>query len=197
MESHPYSSTDVRWCQEEVPNSPLTTAQFYGKVALGDKVATNKRGYTPWEIMMVSEWVAKTFPDALWQTNVRLGSLTPRDNMGRFSKEELRLLGVWRRRVDAVIFLPDRLVLVEAVLRAQPGKISTLLLYEALVPQTPELEPYRALPVQKVLLYIVEDPTLNIVARQNDILPIQFVPSFFDEWFDKLRGREKRPSRSL
>lgn len=159
-------------------------------------MAKSKRGYTQWEIMMIGEWVAQTFPDAEWQTNVRLGSLIPRNKQGRFTVEELRLLGVWRRRVDAIVYLPDRLLLVEAVLRSQPGKISTLNLYEMLVPQTPELRPYRDLPVQKVLLYCIEDPVLNILAQKDDILPIQFVPSFFDEWFEKLARRKRRAPRS-
>jgi len=159
-------------------------------------MAKSKRGYTAWEIMMIGEWVAQTFPDVEWQTNVRLGSLIPRNKSGRFTKEELRLLGVWRRRVDAVVYLPDRLLLVEAVLQSHPGKLSMLKLYEKLVPQTPELRPYRDLPVQKVLLYCIEDPVLNILAKEEDILPIQFVPSFFDQWFDKLRHRDKRAPRS-
>ena len=159
-------------------------------------MAPQKRGYTQWETMMIGEWVAQTFPDVEWQTNVRLGSLTPRNEQGRYTVEELRLLGVWRRRVDAMVFLPDRLLLVEAVLRSQPGKVSTLNLYEMLVPQTPELRPYRHLPVQKVLLYCIEDPVLNILAKKENILPIQFVPSFFDEWFEKLARRKTRAPRS-
>ena len=159
-------------------------------------MAPPKQKRTPWEIMMIGEWVATTFPDVAWQTNVRLGSHTPRNARGQFTVEELRLLGVWRRRVDAIVYLPDRLLLVEAVLRSHPGKISTLNLYEMLVPQTPELTQYKHLPIQKTLLYVIEDPVLNILAKKDDILPIQFVPSFFDEWFDKLRGRDKRAPRS-
>jgi len=159
-------------------------------------MAKSKRGYTAWEIMMIGEWVAQTFPDVEWQTNMRLGSLTPRNKDGRFTVDELRLLGVWRRRVDAVVYLPDRLLLVEAVLQSHPGKLSMLKLYEKLVPQTPELRPYRELPVQKVLLYVIEDPVLNILAKEEGILTIQFVPSFFDEWFDKLARRKTRAPRS-
>lgn len=154
------------------------------------------RSYNPWETRMIGEWVAQSFPDAEWSTNVRLGTLTPRDYHGRFTQEELRLLGVWRRRVDAVVILPDRLLLVEAVLRSQPGKLSTLQLYERLVPQTPELAAYSHLRVQLVLLYVIEDPCLTLLAQEQGILPIQFVPSFFDEWFAKLARREQQPSRS-
>lgn len=159
-------------------------------------MAEKKRGYTPWEIMMIGEWVALTFPDVEWATNVRLGPIQPRNSGGRYTQEEMGMLGVWRRRVDAIVYLPDRLLLIEAVLRSDPGKLSILQLYEMLVPQTPELAPYRHLPVEKVFLYVIEDPTLNILARRQGILPIQFVPSFFDEWFEKLARRKKRTPRS-
>ena len=155
-----------------------------------------KRGYTPWEIMMITEWVAASFGDVRWATNVRLGPLQPRNSQGQYTKDELRLLGVWRRRIDALVFLPDRLLMVEAVLRSNPGKLSVLALYERLLPQTPELREWWAFPVQKVLLYVIEDPVVNILAEERNILPIQFVPSFFDEWFNKLRAREQRASQS-
>jgi len=145
-----------------------------------------------WELEMVGEWVSQTFPDARYSTNVRVGRRQPRLPDGTYDREEAKMLGLWRRRIDALVFLPDRLLLVEAILRADPGKVTILKLYQRLVPQTPELAEYHHLPIQKVLLYAIEDPTLNVIAREEGILPIRFVPSFFEEWFDNLRGRDKR-----
>ncbi len=156
-----------------------------------------RRPYTPWEIMMISEWVAKTFPDVKYQTNVRLGVIQPRLPSGTYSADEAKALGLWRRRIDALVYLPDRLLLIEAVLRADPGKISILKLYERLVPLTPELAEYRALPIQKILLYAIEDPALNVLAKEEGILPIQYVPTFFEQWFNKLRQRDKRTPQTL
>jgi len=156
----------------------------------------SERPYHAWETMMIGEWVAQTFPTARWVTNVRLGTLQPRNDHGQFSQGELELLGVWRRRVDAIVYLPDRLLLVEAVLRSHPGKLSVLKLYEALARQTPELADFQALPIQLVLLYCVEDPVLNELARQQGILCVQYVPTFFDAWFATLRRREQQASRS-
>jgi hypothetical protein len=149
-----------------------------------------------WELEMIGEWVSRTFPDARWQTNVRLGKIQPRNSDGRFTADEVKMLGLWRRRIDAIVFLDDRLLLVEAIMRAQPGKIAVLKLYEKLVPQTPELAEYHHLPVQKILLYAIEDPVLNVVAREEGILPIRFVPSFFDEWLRTRLPRHQRASLS-
>lgn len=141
---------------------------------------------------MVGEWVSRTFPHSHWQTQVRLGRIQPRNPDGKFTSEEKRMLGLWRRRIDCIVYLPDRLLLVEAVLGAKPGKISVLKLYGKLVPQTPELAEYHHLPVQLVFLYAIEDPVLNVVAREEGILPIRFVPSFFDEWLETLAPRHRR-----
>lgn len=145
---------------------------------------------------MVGEWVSKTFPHARYQTQVRLGRIQPRNAGGQFTAEEKRMLGLWRRRIDCIVFLPDRLLLVEAVLRAQPGKITVLKLYERLVKQTPELSEFYHLPVQKILLYAIEDPVLLGIARDEGILPIRFVPRWYDEWLETLRPRERRASLS-
>lgn len=145
---------------------------------------------------MVGEWVSQTFPHARYQTQVRLGRIQPRNSDGKFSPGEKRMLGLWRRRIDCVVFLQDRLLLVEAILRAQPGKITVLKLYEKLVSQTPELSEFHHLPIQKVLLYAIEDPVLLDLAREEGILPIRFVPRWYDEWLATLRPRERRASLS-
>lgn len=150
------------------------------------------RKWTPWEQRFVGEWVSSTFPDAEYRTNVRVGRVQPRAPDGTYSAEELTLLGVWRRFVDAIVILPDRLLLVEAGMREDPGKLSQLKLYERLLPQTPELQEYLHLPVQKILLYCIQDTAVDSLAMEENITPILFVPSFFDEWFSKLRPRDKR-----
>lgn len=151
-----------------------------------------RKTWTPWEQRMVGEWVGATFGDVKYQTNVRLGRLQPRSDDGTFTYDEKVMLGVWRRFVDALVWLPDRLLLVEAGMREDPGKLSQLELYETLLPQTEELRDSLELPVQKVLLYCIEDPAVNALARQKHILPIRFVPSFYDEWLRTLPARMRR-----
>lgn len=141
---------------------------------------------------MVSEWVTKTFPHSRFQTQVRLGKIQPRLPNGTYTPDEAKMLGLWRRRIDCLVFLEDRVLLVEAVLRALPGKLMVLKLYEKLVRQTPELAEYRHLPVQKVLLYAIEDPVLLNIAKEEHILAIRYVPKWFDEYLDALKPREKR-----
>jgi hypothetical protein len=151
-----------------------------------------RRKWTPWEAQMVGEWVSSSFGDVRYQTNVRLGRIQARADDGTFSADEKTMLGVWRRFVDALVWLPDRLLLVEAGLRADPGKLAQLELYETLLPQTEELRDSLHLPVQKILLYCIEDPAVNALARVKHILPIRFVPSFYEEWLQTLPARKRR-----
>jgi len=154
------------------------------------------QAWTAWEINMITEWLSKTFPDAEYRTMVRLGQIQPRLANGTWTPDEEAMLGVHRRYADAVVFLPDRLLLVEAVMRADPGKLAVLELYELLLPQTPELQQWKHLPIQKILLYSIEDPTLTELARRKEILAVHFVPSFFDTWFGGLVARHQRAPRT-
>ncbi len=149
-----------------------------------------------WELEMVTEWLSQTFPHARYQTQVRLGRIQPRNPDGQFTDEEKSMIGLWRRRIDCIVFLPDRLLLVEAILRALPGKLMVLKLYEKLVRQTPELSEFFHLPIQKILLYAIEDPVLLAIAREEGITPIRFVPRWYDEWLETLRPRDRRASLS-
>ena len=44
---------------------------------------------------MVSEWIAKFYPDAHYKTNVRIGSLHPRLGGKFLSESEQRMVGVF------------------------------------------------------------------------------------------------------
>lgn len=154
------------------------------------------QSWTPWELNMIGEWLRKTFGDVRYKTQFRLGKIQPRLPDGTYGRDEMGMLGRWRRYADAVVFLPDRLLVIEAVMKSDPGKISTLQLYGMLVPQTPELADYSHLPVKLVLIFAIEDPWVTEQCRRNGILPVHFVPSNFDEWFSKLAARARRATRT-
>lgn len=152
--------------------------------------------WTPWETMMISEWIGRTFSDVEFRTMVRLGKIQPRLQDGTYTEDEERMLGVHRRHADAIAILPDRLLLIEAIMRADPGKLAVLELYEMLLPQTPELQQFVHLPIQKVLLYAIEDPAVCELARRKNILAVHYVPTFFETWLSGLRARHQRSIRN-
>lgn len=150
------------------------------------------RKWQPRELRMISEWLAQNYPDVTYQLRVRLGRIEPRLSGAFVSDEEARMLGVFRRWADAIIYLPDRLILVEAAIRPEPGDISKLELYERLIPNTPELAAVAHLPVEKILLYALPDELLLTLAREHGIKVQYYRPPWIEEYLKELYPRERR-----
>ena len=144
---------------------------------------------------MVTEWLQKTQQGKRWMTRVRLGSPTSSTPRPEMSLEERAMVGVWRRWADAIVLEDTKVSLIEAAIRPEPGKISQLELYAMLFPHTPELSPWRALPLTLILLYAIEDPATILLARQKGILCIQYQPTWLPAYMQLLLPRERRGSR--
>lgn len=146
-------------------------------------------------MQMLSEWLTKTQAGKRWMTRVRLG--TPRSEIPRpeMSPEERVMIGSWRRWADAVILTDEDVTIVEAAIRPEPGKISQLELYRTLLPHTPELAAWKGLPIKMILLYAIEDPATILLAREKDILCIQYQPSWLPAYMEALMPRERRGTR--
>lgn len=156
---------------------------------------TDKRRWQPREMQMVTEWLQRTQTGKRWQTRVRLGTPTPSTPTADMTVEERAMVGSWRRWADAIILEDDQVTLVEAAIRPQPGKISQLELYAMLFPHTPELAPWRSLPLHLLLLYAIEDPATTMLARQKGIKAVQYQPSWLPAYMQLLLPRERRGHR--
>lgn len=144
---------------------------------------------------MVAEWVAKQRDDRRWLTRVRLGSPKPAVPRPDMTLEERAMVGSWRRWADAVGLGQRDVLIVEAAIRPNPGKISQLELYALLFPNTPEYRAWRALPVSLVLLYALEDPATILLARQKGIKCVEYKPSWLPAYLETLLPRERRGVR--
>jgi hypothetical protein len=146
-------------------------------------------------MQMLTEWLTKTQKNKRWLTRVRLGS--PRSEIPRaeMSPEERAMVGSWRRWADAVILEDDKVTIVEAAIRPNPGKISQLELYAMLFPHTPELEAWRGLPLHLLLLYAIEDPATIHLARQKGIACVEYKPTWLPAYLEALLPRERRGVR--
>lgn len=153
----------------------------------------NKRDWTPREMRLVSEYIARFFSQYESRIHIHLGSTLPRVG-GRFiSEPEKRLIGVFRRWADAVVILPDRLILIEGKILPQPGVISQLNLYAELIPKTPELGEARNLPVEKLLLCAIEDRLITDLAQREGIRVVVFIPPWLDDYLKILYPWERTP----
>ena len=160
-------------------------------------MATEKRQWQAREMRMVSEFLAANYAGCQCMTRVRLGSIHPELKADSLSDSEKSMVGLFRRWADAIVIMPDRLVLIEAAIRPQPGDISQLQLYARLIPTTPELSAYKDLPIEKVLVYALEDPVLRTLATESSIRYIYFHPDWISDYLAILYPREQRPSLTV
>ena len=154
------------------------------------------RKWQPRELLMLSEWLSETYQGYEYRTRVRLGRIQPRVESPGLTDEERRMIGVHRRWADAVVLMPDRVVLVEAKIRPQHGVISQLELYARLLPHTPELGRHASLPIEMVLLYAIEDELINVLAREKGIRCVFYEPAWLPEYLDELYPRERTGGRT-
>lgn len=157
--------------------------------------ARRKRHWQPREIQMLTEWLAKTQKGKRWMTRVRLGAPKPSVPRPDMSPEERAMIGAWRRWADAIILEPNRITIVEAAIRPQPGKIAQLELYKLLFPQTPELRAWWGAKIEMLLLYAIEDPATIYLAREKGIRCVEYKPSWLPEYLALLMPRERRGAR--
>jgi len=154
-----------------------------------------KRTWQPREMQMLTEWLTKTQTGKRWMTRVRLGAPKPSVPREYMSIEEQAMIGAWRRWADAVILEKDRVTIVEAAIRPDPGKISQLELYATLLPHTPELAAWKACKIDLILLYAIEDPATILLARQKGIKAIEYQPLWLPAYLETLMPRERRGVR--
>jgi len=155
-----------------------------------------KRDWQPREQRLVAEYIARFYPEDPSRTHVHLGMVPPRVRGRYIDDRATRLIGVFRRWADALVFLPDRIILIEGKILPQPGVLSQLKLYARLLPATPELAEHRHKPIEKVLVCAIEDPQITAMAREENVKVVTFKPAWLDDYLDILYPSEKTPSQS-
>jgi hypothetical protein len=144
------------------------------------------------EMRLVTEWLQLTYPDAAYQVRVRLGSLPLNLGTQDTDTPEARLVhNAFARWADAVVFLQDRTLIVEAKLVAHPVALSQLELYLRLVRSSPFLNLREGVPIEPVLLYAVEDVLVSQLAREKGITLVQYYPAWVDESLQAMSRRKR------
>lgn len=155
-----------------------------------------QRTYLPREMRLLGEFVAKEYPTDQVFINLRLGAIRPDLDLDGLSPAEVRMLGVFRRFADALVVKPEKLILIEASIRPDPGKLSQLQLYERLVPHTDSLNQYKDRKIRKTLLWAFNDEVLASIAREQGVVVRVFHPPWVDEYLDSLTRRASRATKS-
>jgi len=149
------------------------------------------RKWEPRELRLLSEYLMERYPTAIHLVRVRLGTLEPEGEHGPLTPEELRALGVLRRWADAIVVTKTEMILIEAAIRPDTGEASKLKVYADLVPLTPELEPYRDLPLRLELVYAVHDPVVIRYCEREGIRCVHFCPDWVLDYLRELAERKR------
>lgn len=156
------------------------------------------RDYTIREMRLVGEWLSREYGGQSFAMRVRLGTAHPELLADVADESERKMLeGAFRRYVDGLVTLKDRVVLVEAKIVLSAGAISQLELYDMLFPSTPEYRPWASLPRELVLLYAVEDPAVVALARSKGIRCVLFRPAWVNDYLKELRPSERNSPKSV
>lgn len=134
------------------------------------------RTYTRRELRLLGEYLAATYPHATIANNVRLGDYPihlARQLPPDVPKESL---SSYRRYVDAIVKLPDKVILVEAKIILDTDAYGAMKLYATEWPNTPEYQSWTALPFDQVLVAAVIDPKVKAMAEADGMIVVQYSP---------------------
>jgi len=104
-----------------------------------------------------------------------------------------------RPEVDAIVILPNYLVLIEAKVWHIVDGMAKLPLYKSLIPYTPELKEYMPRDVIMELVVPWSNPNLEIMCRDHGIVLKVFTPAWINEVVNRVTNystREYRLQRS-
>jgi len=134
----------------------------------------------------VAEYCTRFYPNAEVRYRCPLGPVPEHlvETMGL--EKALRAYRAWRPEVDALIITPEALILLEAKVHRYVDGMAKLVLYEALVPDTPELAPYLDRPTVKRLLVPIIPEWILSAARRLNVEVIAWAPKWVMEvWAER------------
>lgn len=140
----------------------------------------------------MSSYIAWAYPYNQAMIRVRLGAIEPLIYPEELTPEDYAMLGIFRRWADAIVIQTNQLVLIEGAIRPNLGDISQLEGYRLLIPVTPELEKWKALPVKLELVAAIEDPVVSLMARNRGITFIKFTTPQTDDYIKQMLPRFQR-----
>jgi len=150
------------------------------------------RLWQPRETRLLSEWVSKNYSDSRVFYRVRLGSY-PSWAINSINKgAPAAIYKVYQRWADAIVITDKELILIEAKIKADPGVISQINLYEQLLPKTESFQQFRDLPIRKLILMAQSDPEVELLAQRENITVKIFSPPWVTDYLKEIRKYRER-----
>lgn len=131
----------------------------------------------------VSEYCSKFYPDKVVRYRVPLGPI-PEELVRLYGLEKaIRMYRPWRPEADALVIDKDRLILIEAKVHKIMDGLSKLPMYKSLIQHTPELAPFKHLPIEMQLLVVKAIEPWITLAKEYGVKLIEWAPTWVQEYF--------------
>ena len=150
------------------------------------------RLWQPRETRLLSEWVSKNYSDSRVFYRVRLGSYPSWAQKAINNGAPAAIYKIYQRWADAIVITDKELILIEAKIKADPGVISQINLYEQLLPKTESFQQFRDLPIRKLILMAQSDPEVELLAQRENITVKIFSPPWVTDYLKEIRKYRER-----
>jgi hypothetical protein len=134
-----------------------------------------RRERTNWERLLMFEYIAKFYPTIPHWMRVEIGAVPGQEHNPLYSKT--------RRWADAILRMPDHMLIIEGKMKSKPDVVSQLLNYKRLLPETPLFTKYCDLPIKMKLVCALIDDDTSAFVKEAGIEVEVFKPSNFEEWY--------------
>lgn len=159
-------------------------------------IEPTKRKWQPREMLMLAEYLVKAGLTRNTEQRVRLGALHPDLAYPGLTDEEKAALRIHARWADAIHFGEREVIIIEAKIRTIIGAISQLQLYKMLFLSDPEYKEHHRKKITLRLVYAIEDPVTNRLAREQGIDVVRYEPPWLPDYMAILQGRERQAPKT-
>ncbi len=133
------------------------------------------------ETRMVSDYVVSAYGKFPHMLGVPLGKVDSTLQAQFGYEKAIKMSRPYRPEIDAIVFLPSFLLLIEAKVWNVVNGLAKLPLYKSLVPFTPELERYKGLDILMEVVVGWTNDNLEIQARDLGVRVKVFTPDYVTE----------------
>ena len=141
-----------------------------------------KRKYRIVHESYLAEFLGITFPPGTWRANVRLGKVRPPAPHELTPEERRMLKGAFGASADAIVILPDKVIIIEAMVRHEPGALEDLIKYKMLFRETEEFRSHWNKPIELWIITPLDLPFYEKLAEKMGIKVVKYKPSWILEY---------------
>jgi hypothetical protein len=137
------------------------------------------------ERRLISEWRMTRYPLETHILGSPLGSVQQELVANIGMARAIKMSRPWRLEADCVVATKDKLVIAEAKIFRPRDGVGDLLVYKPLVPKTPELQQYKDLPVELVLVIPWVNEVVREMCAEHKITVDLFAPPWVSDFIEE------------